>query len=99
MCDEHAAWTDDWLAARVVRVVWGEHKVCVELRIADHAHAAKQPRLRGRALALMEVDVVRVVLGLQAARKGPWRRRTHGFGTGCNAVSCLSDRIGQAPLP
>ena len=56
------------MATRVVRVVWGEHKVCVELRIADHAHAAKQPRLRGRALALMEADVVRVVLGLQAAR-------------------------------
>ena len=68
MCDEHAAWTDDWLAARVVRVVWGEHKLCVELWMAGLARAAKQPRLRGRALALMEADVVRVVLGLQAAR-------------------------------
>ena len=56
------------MATRDVRVVWGEHKLCVELRMADHAHAAKQPRLRGRALALMEADVVRVVLGLQAAR-------------------------------
>ena len=56
------------MATRDVRVVWGEHELCVELRMAGLARAAKQPRLRGRALALMEVDVVRVVLGLQAAR-------------------------------